>query len=182
MNMPFMALDLREPSSVEAETSGHNKDSYPKWSIIRYTFPARDSRPALTMTWYDGGKKPPAELLDGQRPRGGGVILIGEKGKMLAFGDTGGNYRLVGDVTKPKVEYVRSPGHFTEFARAIKGAPTPMSNFPDYAGPLTETVLLGNLAVWAGKKVEWDARNLKAVNAPEVEPIIRPEYRKGYSL
>jgi hypothetical protein len=57
-----------------------------------------------------------------------------------------------------------------------------MSNFPDYAGPLTETVLLGNLAVWAGKKIAWDARYLKAVNAPEVEPIIRPGYRKGYTL
>jgi hypothetical protein len=58
-----------------------------------------------------------------------------------------------------------------------------MSNFRDYAGPLTETILLGNLAVWAdGKKIEWDAKNLKATNAPEVSPIIRPEYRHGYSL
>src|SRR5436305_12950194 len=59
MNMPFMGLDLRDPLSVEAESSGTNKDSYPKWSIIRYTFAARGERPSLTMTWYDGGKKPP---------------------------------------------------------------------------------------------------------------------------
>ena len=62
-----------------------------------------------------------------------------------------------------------------------------MSNFPDYAGPLTEVVLLGNLAVWAadkgeGKKIEWDAKNLKTLNAPEVEPIVRPAYRTGYTL
>jgi len=58
-----------------------------------------------------------------------------------------------------------------------------MSNFPDYAGPLTETILLGNLAIWAdGKKIEWDAKNMKATNAPEVDPIIRPKYRRGYSL
>lgn len=181
MNMPYMALDLREPTSVEAETSGHNKDSYPKWSIIRYSFPARGQRPALTMTWYDGGKKPPAELLDGQRPREGGALIIGEKGKLYATGDRGG-YKLVGGVTEPKVEFPRSPGHFTEFARAIKGGPAPMSNFADYAGPLTETVLLGNLAVWAGKKIEWDAHYLKATNAPEIEPLIRREYRKGYAL
>jgi predicted dehydrogenase len=183
MNMPFMALDLREPSHVEAQTSGHNRDSYPKWSIIRYTFPARGSRPALTMTWYDGGKKPPAKLLDGREPRGSGVVLIGEKGKMIAFGDSAENYRLVG-ASEPAVEYIKAPsgGHFAEFVRAIKGGPVPTSNFPDYAGPLTETVLLGNLAIWAGKKIEWDARNLKALNAPEVEPLIRPEYRKGYSL
>jgi hypothetical protein len=69
-----------------------------------------------------------------------------------------------------------------EFVRAIKGGPPAMSNFPDYAGPLTETVLLGNLAIWAGRKIEWDAQGLRATNAPEVEPLIRPAYRKGYTL
>jgi hypothetical protein len=80
------------------------------------------------------------------------------------------------------VEFPQSPGLWPEFVRAIRGGVPAMSNFPDYAGPLTETVLLGNLAVWSGKKVEWDAKNLKALNAPELEPIIRPAYRKGYSL
>jgi predicted dehydrogenase len=182
MNMPFMALDLREPSSVEAESSGHNKDSYPKWSVIRYTFPARGERPALTMTWYDGGKKPSPDLLDGQAGGQSGAVLIGEKGKLYPVGDNGSGYRLSSGLSEPKVEFPQSPGHFQEFARAIKGGQAAMSNFPDYAGPLTETVLLGNLAVWAGKKIEWDARNLRATNAPEVEPLIRPEYRKGYTL
>src|SRR5207249_6044886 len=59
MNMPYMALDLRDPIAVEAESSGHNKESYPKWSIIRFTFPARGERPGLTLVWYDGGKTPP---------------------------------------------------------------------------------------------------------------------------
>jgi predicted dehydrogenase len=182
MNLAYMALDLREPSSIEAETSGHNKESYPKWSVIRYTFPARSQRPGLTMTWYDGGKKPPTELINSDRLPTSGSLLIGDKGNLYTPGDNGSDYRLIGDVTQPNVEVAQSPGHFTEFARAIKGGPTPASNFPDYAGPLTETVLLGNLAIWAGKKVEWDARNLKALNAPEVEPLIRPEYRKGYTL
>jgi predicted dehydrogenase len=182
MNLAYMALDLREPNSVEAETSGHNKESYPKWSIIRYTFPARGNRPALTMTWYDGGKKPPSDLINSDRLPRSGSLLIGEKGKLYTPGDNGGDYRLIGDVSQPKVEFPESPGHFTEFARAIKGGPMPTSNFPDYAGPLVETVLLGNLAIWAGKKVEWDAPNLKALNAPEVEPLIRPEYRKGYTI
>jgi hypothetical protein len=58
-----------------------------------------------------------------------------------------------------------------------------MSNFVNYAGPLTETILLGNLAVWAdGKKIEWDSENLKATNAPEVAAIIKNDYRDGYSL
>ncbi|HLJ95049.1 MAG TPA: Gfo/Idh/MocA family oxidoreductase [Gemmataceae bacterium] len=182
MNLAYMALDLREPSSVEAQSSGHNKETYPKWSVIRYTFPARGDRPAVTMVWYDGGKKPPADLLNGNAVPISGSLLIGEKGKLYAAGDNGDRYQLIGDVSQPKVEFPESPGHFTEFARAIKGGPPAMSNFTHYAGPLVETVLLGNLAVWAGKKIEWDARNLRALNAPEVEPLIRPQYRKGYTL
>ena len=182
LNLAFMALDLRDPTSVEAESSGHNKITYPKWSIIRYTFPARGQRAALALTWYDGGQRPAKELLDGQEPGGSGSLIIGEKGKLYAGGDNGGGYKLLGDVTEPKVEFPQSPGHFAEFVRAIKEGKPAMSNFPDYAGPLTETVLLGNLAVWAGQKVEWDAKNLKAVNNKEVEPIIKGEYRKGWTL
>ncbi len=76
----------------------------------------------------------------------------------------------------------KSPGHFEEWVRAIKGGEPAMSNFPDYAGPLTETILLGNLAVWAnGKKIEWDAKELRAKNAPEVARIVRREHRAGYT-
>jgi predicted dehydrogenase len=183
LNMPFMALDLRNPTSVRAETSGHNKDSYPQWSIIEFEFPATKARPALKMTWYDGGKLPPPELLEDIRPSSSGSLVVGEKGKLYTPGDYGDNGRLMGEVTPIEVNYPQSPGHFEEFARAIKEQTPAMSNFPDYAGPLTETVLLGNLAVWAnGKKIEWDARKLHAKNAPEVESIIRPKYRAGYSL
>jgi hypothetical protein len=167
---------------VEAETSGHNKDSYPSWSIIRYAFPARGERPALTMTWYDGGKRPPTRLLQGQKPGKNGSLIVGEKGTLYMGDDNGGGLKLLGGASEPKVDFPRSPGHFAEFVRAIQGGEPAMSNFPDYAGPLTETVLLGNLAVWAGKKVEWDARDMKAVNAPETESLIKPMYRKGYSL
>jgi hypothetical protein len=88
----------------------------------------------------------------------------------------------------PKVDYVRSPGHFEEWVAAIKGGEPAKSNFPGYASGLTETVLLGNLAVWVadqagqGKKIEWDAKNLTATNAPEVAHIVKPEYHNGYTL
>ena len=70
---------------------------------------------------------------------------------------------------------------------AIKGGDPTVSNFPDYAGPLTEMVLLGNLAVWtadsgSGPKIEWDAKNLAAKNVPNLEKLIKPEYRQGYSI
>ena len=183
VNMPFMALDLRYPTSVVAESAGHNKDSYPKWSIIRFEFPATKDRPALTMTWYDGGKLPPPEVMEGTTPSDSGSLIVGDKDKLYTPGDYGGGGRLLGGTEEKEVDYVRSPGHFEEYARAIKGGEPATSNFPDYAGPLTETILLGNLAVWAeGKKIEWDAKNLKAKNAPEVAEIIKPKYRSGYSL
>ncbi|HTE18808.1 MAG TPA: gfo/Idh/MocA family oxidoreductase, partial [Armatimonadota bacterium] len=137
----------------------------------------------LSLTWYDGGKRPPAELIEGKEPAEGGCIIVGEKGSLYTTNDYGAGGKLLGGASPIEVDFPKSPGHFEEFIRAIKTGEPAMSNFPDYAGPLTETVLLGNLAVWAeGKKVEWAPRRLKAKNAPEVEPIIRREYRKGYSL
>ncbi len=183
LNMPFMALELRDPIAVEAQSSGHNKVMYPKWSIIKFWFPAAASgRPALTLTWYDGGQRPSKDLLGGKEPAASGSLIIGEKGSLYSPGDNGGGGTFLGDAAPPKVTVPQSPGHFAEFVQAIKNGGQPMSNFPNYAGPLTETVLLGNLAVWAGKKVEWDARNLRATNNSELESLIRPEYRKGWTL
>ncbi|MFH1264112.1 MAG: gfo/Idh/MocA family oxidoreductase, partial [Planctomycetota bacterium] len=188
LNMPFAACDLRDPISVQAVTSGHNKDSYPKWSIITFEFPATDSRPAVKLLWYDGGKRPDKELLEGKTPSASGCAIFGEKGKIYSPNDYGAQFEILGDVERPEVEFEKSPGHFAEWVRAIKGGQPAMSNFPDYAGPLTETILLGNLAVWVaseegeGEKVEWDAKNMKATNVAGLETIVKPEYREGYTL
>jgi predicted dehydrogenase len=187
MNMPFMALDLRDPVSVMAETSGHNKESYPKWSIIQYEFAATDKRPAVKMTWYDGGKRPPLDLLEGAEISGSGSLLVGEKGKLYSADDYGATMKLLGGIETPEVQYRQSPGHMEEFVAAIEGGDPTVSNFADYAGPLTEMVLLGNLAVWAADsgsspKLEWDAKNLSAKVSPYLERLIKPEYRQGYSI
>jgi len=89
--------------------------------------------------------------------------------------------------TEMEVEYPQSPGHFQEWVDAIRGGKPAMSNFPDYASGLTETVLLGNLAVWVadqgeGEKVLWDAKNMKCTNIKGLEPLVKPTYRKGYIL
>ncbi|MGQ0636238.1 MAG: Gfo/Idh/MocA family protein [Planctomycetaceae bacterium] len=188
-NMPFMALDLRNPTSIEAEHSGHNRDSYPNWSVIRFMFPATGSRPAIPVTWYDGKKLPPAELMGGREVPKSGALIVGEKDTLHALGDYCEQFELLSGSTPPEVEIVKSPGHFDEFAEAIRGGRPAVSNFPDYAGPLTETILLGNLAVWCGhspnsdgKKVEWDSASLRAINAPELDPVIRSPYRDGWSL
>ena len=184
LNMPFMALNLRDPISVQAKTSGHNQETYPGWSIIDFEFPEKDFRAPVKLVWYDGGKLPDEELLQGAPMHISGALIVGEKGSLYAPGDYAEKgMTLLGGVEKPEVDWVRSPGHFEEFVRAIKGGDPAVSNFPDYAGPLTETILLGNLAVWAdGKKIEWDAQNLEATNAPEVMHIVKKEYHNGFEL
>jgi predicted dehydrogenase len=184
MNLPFAALDMRDPLSVEAVTSGHDKIGYPKKSMITYEFGARGDRGPLTMTWYDGGNLPPAELFelaDDEELSDSGSLMIGDKGKLYSAGDYGEHWKLYG-ADEPDVDYVESPGHFTEFANAIKAGEQSMSNFPGYATPLTETVLLGNLAVWSGDKVEWDAVNGEPVGRPDLAEMIQHEYREGWAL
>lgn len=190
LNMPFAALSLRDPISVQAESSGHNKETYPAWSIITFEYAANDNRGPVTLKWYDGGKKPDESLIEGSKNKmtNSGVIIVGSEGTLYGTGDYGGNAEWIGRDGLPDAEYERSPGHFNEWIRAITEGKPAMSNFPDYAGPLTETILLGNLAVFAaaepgtGKKIEWDAENLKATNAPEVMHIVKKEYRKGFEL
>ena len=188
LNMPFMALNLRDPISVQAETSGHNKETYPAWSVIDFQFPERDGRGPVMFVWYDGGKRPDESLLQGSPMQSSGALIIGEKGTLYAPGDYAERGMTLHGVDRPKVEWVRSPGHFEEWIRAIKTGEQAMSNFPDYAGPLTETILLGNLAVWAaaapgkGKLIEWDAKALNATNAPEVMHIVKKEYPEGFGI
>lgn len=182
VNMPFMALDLRDPRSVIAETSGHNRDSYPTWSQIVFQFPERAGRPPVKMVWYDGGKKVDPALLDGRKPSDSGCVVVGHAGRLYSPGDYGGDRVMLGGVQETDVDFPRSPGHFEEWVRAIRGGPAAVSNFPDYASPLTETILLGNLAVWAdGKMIEWDSEKLWAPNAPEVAHIVHKDYRKGWA-
>lgn len=234
LNMPYMALDLRDPTSVQAVTSGHNLETYPAWSIITGEFPERNGRAGLKYVWYDGKKRPSTDLFKQveeeywqetigeakkntanidekaqqkvreafEKKMSSGCFVVGDGGKkwLLAPGD----YAERGIRTsfeKQTVEFPKSPGHFEEWVEAIKGGTPAMSNFPDYSASLTETVLLGNLAVWAaageqdpakrdkqkeagveGKKIAWDAKNLTATNAPEVAQIVKPEYHNGYTL
>jgi predicted dehydrogenase len=190
VNMPYMALDLRDPTSVEATTAGHNRDSFPKWAIIKFEFPANDRRPGLAVTWYDGGQKPAKELFGREPEAKTGALLVGDKGTLLAKGDyCEWGYVIVDGGTDVKVEFPKTTNHFMEFAAAVRNGTPTTSNFTHYAGPLTETILLGNLAVWAapeagtpGKKIEWDAATLTPKNAPELAQIVTPHYLAGYSL
>lgn len=196
VNMPFMGLDLREPTAVEAKTSGHNQETFPGWSLVTYEFPQRGSRAPLQTFWYDGGKRPDKlitpeminfvaeqhpDVEDPQTKMRSGVLIIGDKGQMFSPHDYGALWKIFGTET-PDVEFEESPGHFVEWVDAIEGGPEAVSNFPGHAGPLTEMILLGNLAVWTGGRVEWDAQNMRVTNDSSLDSLVRPTYRDGYVL
>ena len=198
-NMPFMGAGLANPISIQAWTSGHNRDSYPQQSKIKFEFVLNEGGPVVPVWWYDGKNEPDEALLNGQkfvrnnRGETTGSIIVCEKGVLYSHGDYSGSEPILispsGELMDiPEVEYEESPGHFTEYHQSITGErKRATSNFENYAGPLTETILLGNLAVWAadegeGKKIEWDAANLTATNAPEVMNVVQREYRKGWTL
>jgi predicted dehydrogenase len=194
---PVWALDLGAPSAVEArvtlagstlEGNQPNFETYPIAAIIYFDFPTRGQRPAVRMTWYDGGLMPPAPpgLPSNRHLPDNGVLYVGSKGFMY-HSSHGGMPQLLPielhqDAKKVEKTMARSPGHYEEWVAACKGGPRPISNF-DYAGPLTEIVLLGVLALRSpGLRLEWDSENMKVKNAPELNQFVGSEYREGWSL
>jgi hypothetical protein len=182
-NMPYMALDLRDPIAVQAETSGHNRDSFPEWAIVHYEFGAHNGRPPLTVHWYDSGKRPDPKLAPDFTYGGDGSIVVCEKETIYSPDESNTRFMLVGGAPMPDIKVDESPGHMAEFARAALGGKPARSNFPDYAGPLTETVLLGNLAIWAnGPRLEWDAKNMQVKGTHEFDALIKPSFNPGWSV
>jgi hypothetical protein len=184
----FWALKLGHPDTIEAVHEGNSRETGPKWAIVTYQFPARgDDLPPVTLKWWDGHKlpEPPKELEAGRKFPENGSMFVGEKGVLLVQ-DTASPRLLPESKMRafepPKPFIPRSPGHKKEWLLAVKGGPPASSNFTDYGGPLSECVLLGNLAIRAGKKIDWDGKNLKARGAPDVDQYIRREYRKGWDL
>ncbi|HUS71426.1 MAG TPA: Gfo/Idh/MocA family oxidoreductase [Sedimentisphaerales bacterium] len=182
----FWALDLRYPVSVEAHPGAFNRETYPQKTIVRWEFGARGDLPPVTVTWYDGANNPgrPNELEEGRNLPGQGGLYYGEKGTLLA--PHMGGPRLIPEsrmegFKRPEPFLPRDVGHYQEWVRACKGGPRPLANF-DYSGPLTETILLGNVAARAGKKLHWDGPKLKATNAPEANEYLKRRYRQGWTL
>lgn len=200
MDMPYWALDLRYPVTVEAEQSGNSEFSGPNWSTIQYQFPARGSMPPVSMTWYDGKKDgrpnlPNKGITEGEEFRGYESILVGDKGIMI-FSRSRSNWKIIGrdpdevrhmEKNVPRsIARVQQEGigvqtaNHVEWIDGMKGKATPLSNFAK-AGPFTETVLLGNLALRTGEKIYWDGPQMKA-NVHKANQLVRAKYRKGWSM
>jgi predicted dehydrogenase len=184
------ALDLRTPLSIEAYGAGGvDAEMAPPGGIYTYKFGPRGARPAVKAVWYDGGLMP--ERPDGldERDRlgedGNGTLFIGDKG-MITCAGWAGSPRLVPNskmkaFTAPPATLLRSKGHHRDWLDAIKGGPQASANF-EYGARLTEIGLLGLVAMRTGRKLYWDADNLRAKNAPQADPFIKETYRKGWEI
>jgi predicted dehydrogenase len=195
----FWALELGYPSSVEACSTNAicsdevKAESAPLASRVIYQFPSRGSMPAAKLIWWDGGFMPPRpeELEEGRQMGGdnGGNIFIGDKGKIMST-HNGDSPRIIPEAKmkeykRPKETIPRieggADGHEQDWARACKEGGSPNSNF-DYAGPLTETVLLGNIAIRCGEKLYWDGAKMEATNSAAANEYVHSQYREGWSL
>ncbi len=184
MDLPFWALGLQTPLTVEAEGPPVHPETAPPWLIVRYEFPAKDTQPPVKLTWYDGGKRPSliTETKDAPNWRNG-VLFVGDKGMLLA---DYGRYVLLPeadfkDFKPPEPTIPSSIGHHNEWIEACKTGKPTTCHF-GYSGPLTETVLLGVVAYRTGQKLDWSPTALKATNCPEADRYLRREYRKGWTL
>jgi predicted dehydrogenase len=203
VDAPFWALDLKYPTSIEGSISVYwhgewkkteaRNENYPRSSIVRYKFPGRGQSPPVTLTWWDGGLIPPRpdgiasdeELGDSD----GGSVFVGEKG-VLICGCYGRNPRVfpeekMRDLNKTPQTLARVPGgidgHEKDWVRACKDG-KPCSATFDYAGPLSETVLMGNLAVrFPNHQLLWDGEKMQVTNDKAADAYVRREYRAGWS-
>ncbi len=200
----FWALKLKYPVSVEGCISAYwqefwkktepKNESFPRSSIARFKFPAREGMPEVRLTWWDGGLLPqrPDELEPGERmgDSDGGVLFIGDKG-VLMCGCYGRNPQLLPakrmkEFKPPAPRIDRIPdgekGHEQDWVRACKGGKSASSNF-DYSGPLSEMVLMGNLAIrFPNRLLLWDGEKMAVTNDADANAYVRRQYRQGWSL
>jgi len=205
-NMPFRALNLGAPKTVEAESSGMNSESYPVSARVRYVFPQRGNMAPVDLWWYDGGRKPDDFLLSHveklmDKVPVSGCLMVGDKGLLFAPDDYGarffiklwdedelvpaGQHPAVADIprTLPRNPFKGGAGerHASEWIAACKGEGTCYSNF-EVASSLTELILLGCVSLHSDKRLKWNPAKMRMDNAPELEPFIRPAYREGWTL
>jgi predicted dehydrogenase len=190
MDAAFWALDLGYPSRIVADSTGLYAETAPAVSRIEYDFPAKGGRGPIKVVWRDGNLAPPKpeEIGDEQSwpTESSGQIWVGDEGKLYA-GIYGEDPRLLDPerdadlkANPPAESYPRTQGVYQEFAGACKDGPPAGSNFPGHAGPLSEMVLLGNLAVRSARSLDLDPSTGQVTNASIPEDYLKPDFRAGW--
>ncbi|NNM33054.1 MAG: Gfo/Idh/MocA family oxidoreductase [Gemmatimonadetes bacterium] len=193
---PFWALDLGYPTTVEATSTpwggpAEDPDSYPLAMTAHYRFPARNGRPPVAMSWYDGGLMPPRpEALpdDVELDRTGGVLFVGEQG-ILMHETYGRNPQIFPDNVRERADAVPEThariesNHRMNWANACKGLEEASSPF-SYAARLTEVMLLGVVALRTGqgRRIEYDGEAMRITNITEANEYLTREYREGWEV
>jgi predicted dehydrogenase len=189
----FWALDLGAPRTIEAEVKDYDPktqgDAYPKGEIITFEFAAKGKRGPVTLVWYSGTERirRPKELEPERNSVQTGAIVYGDKGTIMYGSHGAGGVRIIPEAKmkayqQPAKTIPRVAGHQQDWLQAIRKGTKAGSDF-SYGGPLTEIALLGIIAIkLAGKKLEWDAQNMRFTNCPEADEFINPPYRAGWTL
>jgi predicted dehydrogenase len=212
MDPVFRALKLGAPTTVQGASTRVNDETFPLGSMVTYHFPARTASaqannvhvtglsgveagevemPPCKLVWYDGGLRPPRpdQLPEGQKMGDNGKLLVGDKGFILSnVNNVVFPEACAKEAAAIKAKLPTSPGHYKEWIEACKGGKKPGSNF-DWAGPLAESVLLGNVALRVQLREDltlarlmWDSQNLRFTNLEDANKFVRTEYRAGWSL
>lgn len=179
----YEGLALTSPTTVEAKSSAVNNETAPKWSIVEFQFPQRDELPAVAFTWHDGGKRPPAEIAGLRSLPPNGALVIGRRGKLLIFSH-GKMPVLLPDERGERAALPELPPppeltHWREWVAACKSGRATSANF-QYGAALTDIALLGNLALRAGEKIQWDAARRRVISPASANQWLSREYRKGW--
>ncbi len=176
----FKALNLGHPTSVEGTCTEIGPEVHPRKFEVSWEFPQRGKMPPVTLTWHGGGLQPPRPKALEEGRRVSGDIYIGEKATLMG-------HRLIPETKmksygRPPQALARSVGHDKEWVDACRGGEPAGSDFVQHSGLLTETPLLGVIAMRLGKKLDWDGPNLKFTNDEAANGWLQREYRKGWTL
>ena len=184
MDLVYWALDLQYPDSVRTEGPPPHPDSTPLWLDCHWQFPGRGARDAVAVHWYHGRNLPEPVKALGAPDWPAGVLFVGSKGMVVADYN---RHQLLPeadftDFAPPPPTIPDAVGnHREEWYEACKGNGKTLAHF-DYAAPLTETILLGNVAHRTGGTLEWDAKAMKVTNNPDANALLQYEYRPGWTL
>ena len=192
LDTAYWALELGVPTSAQViDSDRKTEDCPPLWSILQLDYPARGQRPPVKLLFYDGKHLPPTDLFYGEEIPTNGSLIVGSEGTLFTRTWHGGENKEDMFLLLPKKKFIgyeppaitlpRTREHHYEWVEACKGGPRAQSDF-GYAGTLTEGLLVGALALHTGKRIEWDEKNMRAINCPEAERYIKPKFRKGWEI
>jgi predicted dehydrogenase len=181
----FTSLKLTAPKSVTAQRAEMNSDTWPAWEIVSYVFPGTryTAGDTVNVTWYDGGKQPAAEIT--QLPKSVKVpasasLFIGTEGRMLLPHVDMPQLFPTDRFADREMPLQEGVSHYTSWVATARQGKQVSDNFA-YAGPLTEAVLLGTIAIrFPGQQLQWDTAQLKFTNNAEANGYLTKEYTSGF--